>query len=69
VVAQSGGDAGVAGFDTLSLSVAWPPTSPGNARSIAAEHFAFCQDLAEITGFAEYARSLIGASVWRFWWD
>jgi Domain of unknown function (DUF4253) len=69
VVAQSGGDAGVAGFDTLSLSVAWPPTSPGNARSIAAEHFAFRQDLAEITGFAEYARSLIGASVWRFWWD
>ncbi len=57
------------GFDTLGLSVAWRPASPGQARYVAAEHFAFCPDLAEITGIAEYARSLIRASVWRFWWD
>lgn len=57
------------GFDTLGLSVASPPTSLGHARYVAAEHSAFCKDLAELTDFEEYAHSLISAPVWHFWWD
>jgi Domain of unknown function (DUF4253) len=56
-------------MDTLGLSVAWPPASQEHARHVAAEHLAFCPDLADMVSFDEYARELIGAETWRFWWD
>jgi hypothetical protein len=34
------------GFDTLGVSVAWPPAQPEHARRVAAEHLAFCADIA-----------------------
>jgi hypothetical protein len=57
------------GFDLLCLSVAWPPVTAEQARRVAAEHFAFCPDIADFSTFTEYAASLEGASVWQFWWD
>lgn len=57
------------GFDTVGLSVAWPPRSHDHAQRVAAEHFAFCPDLESMTTFAEYAESLVGNPIWRFWWD
>jgi Domain of unknown function (DUF4253) len=36
------------GMDTLGLSVAWPPATTDHARHVAAEHFAFCPDLADM---------------------
>jgi hypothetical protein len=59
------------GFDTLSLSVAAPPTTMEHARHIAAEHHAFCPDTiwqGEAT-FEEYATGLLGSAHWSFWWD
>lgn len=57
------------GFDALAVSVARPPATIEHARHIAAEHFGFCADLAESEIFDDYARTLIGGPVWRFWWD
>jgi hypothetical protein len=57
------------GFDTVGLSVAWPPRSHDHAQRVAAEHFAFCPDLEAMTTFGEYTESLAGNPVWRFWWD
>jgi hypothetical protein len=57
------------GIDTLGLSVAWPPASAVHARHVAAEHFAFCPDLADEAAFDEYAEDLINEPVWTFWWD
>jgi Domain of unknown function (DUF4253) len=57
------------GFDTLGVSVAWPPLTSDHARHVAAEHLAFCSDLAGTVTFDQYARELIGAPAWRFWWD
>jgi hypothetical protein len=39
------------------------------ARRVAAEHFAFCPDLADMTTLDDRARSLVDAEVWAFWWD
>jgi Domain of unknown function (DUF4253) len=57
------------GFDTLGVSVAWPPATAERARRVAAEHFAFCEDIADFTALDDYARSLAGARAWTFWWD
>ncbi|UED85800.1 DUF4253 domain-containing protein [Streptomyces profundus] len=61
------------GFDTLYLSVAAPARSFDEALPIAAEHFAFCPDnVWQREGsqtLAAYARDLVGASCWEFWWD
>ncbi|GAA4090095.1 DUF4253 domain-containing protein [Actinomadura miaoliensis] len=59
------------GFATLCLSVAAPPTTREHARAVAAEHYAFCPDnIDQGTGdFEEYARELVNASTWSFWWD
>ncbi len=59
------------GYDTLELSVAAPPTTMAAARQVAAEHFAFCPDnIAQgAEDFDLYARHLIGAGTWSFWWD
>jgi hypothetical protein len=60
-------------FDQLVLSVAAPPATGAEAEAVAAEHFAFCpanirQGTADGTR-ASYARTLLGAPVWSFWWD
>ncbi|MFC8846356.1 MULTISPECIES: DUF4253 domain-containing protein [unclassified Micromonospora] len=59
------------GFDTLQLSVAAPPTTPGHALRVAAEHLAFCPDnIWQGSGsLAAYAEEIRGAQNWAFWWD
>jgi hypothetical protein len=59
------------GFDTMTLSVAAPPTSPEHARLVAAEHLGFCPDnITQGTGsLEEYATGLLNATQWEFWWD
>ncbi|MEU6350256.1 DUF4253 domain-containing protein [Streptomyces sp. NPDC047072] len=58
-------------FDTLTLSVAAPPTTEPEAEAVAAEHFAFCPD--NITQgpatLTAYAKDLTDAHTWTFWWD
>jgi uncharacterized protein DUF4253 len=57
------------GFDTLGLSVAWPPVTAEHARRVAAEHAAFCPEIAYHADVADYANSLEGNQIWLFWWD
>ncbi|MEU9863614.1 DUF4253 domain-containing protein [Streptomyces sp. NPDC047971] len=60
------------GFDVLVVSVAAPPTTLAQAEEAAAEHFAFCPDTVLQSGpgtSASYARSLVRAHTWTFWWD
>ncbi|GIJ42972.1 DUF4253 domain-containing protein [Micromonospora andamanensis] len=59
------------GFDTLYLSVAAPPTTHEHALHVAAEHFAFCPDiiLQGVGSLQAYAKHLVGARTWAFWWD
>ncbi|MEH0428234.1 DUF4253 domain-containing protein [Streptomyces stelliscabiei] len=60
-------------FDQLVLSVAAPPTTEAEAEAVAAEHFAFCPDniwQGTTDGTrASYARTLLDAPLWSFWWD
>ncbi|MFD7443810.1 DUF4253 domain-containing protein [Streptomyces sp. NPDC059909] len=60
-------------FDQLVVSVAAPPTTPAEARAVAAEHFAFCPDNITQGHFGaldEYAaKAVLDQSVWSFWWD
>ena len=57
------------GFDTLGLCVAWPPATAEHARRVAAEHVAFCPEIACHVDIADYAHDLEGNQVWLFWWD
>ena len=57
------------GFDTIGLSVAWPPATAEHARRVAAEHVAFCPEIAYHVDVADYARDLEANPVWSFWWD
>jgi hypothetical protein len=61
------------GFSTLTVSVAAPPRTPGEAGALAAEHYAFCPDTldqGDHTTFPEYAEHvLLDRDVWHFWWD
>ncbi|MFI1992688.1 DUF4253 domain-containing protein [Actinoplanes sp. NPDC020271] len=59
------------GFDTMVLSVAAPPREIEHARLVAAEHLGFCPDnITQGTGsLEEYAKELLGAEQWGFWWD
>lgn len=61
------------GFDTLGMSVAWPPRTAAHAQRVAAEHYAFCPDLIDqavaADSFDEYVTGLVGAGTWWFWWD
>ncbi|MEU8695058.1 DUF4253 domain-containing protein [Streptomyces sp. NPDC048665] len=59
------------GFDVLVVSVAAPPATVADAEILAAEHFAFCPDLAEggPGGLREYAKGLVGGHTWTFSWD
>ncbi|WP_245782134.1 DUF4253 domain-containing protein [Actinokineospora terrae] len=62
-----------AGFDTLLLSVAAPPTTHADALAVAAEHFAFAPDNVwqgeEPNTLYAYAQRLVGDHSWTFWWD
>lgn len=60
-----------AGFDTLHLSVAAPPTTTDDALLLAAEHLAFCPDnvLQGTEGLADYAEEILDESSWSFRWD
>lgn len=59
------------GFAILHLSVAAPPTDLDHALRVAAEHLAFCPD--NVRQGAEtlrgYAKEILGAPSWGFWWD
>lgn len=61
------------GFDELYLSVAAPPTTPEEARRVAAEHFAFCPDniwqSQQPYTLEAYADRIAGLNGWYFWWD
>ncbi|MEV7599022.1 DUF4253 domain-containing protein [Kitasatospora sp. NPDC089797] len=59
------------GAGTLELSVAAPPADLARALPVAAEHEAFCPDtvLPHEDGLSGYARELVGAGRWGFWWD
>lgn len=60
------------GYAELYLSVAAPPTDTDTALRVAAEHFAFCPDnvwQGNPTELAGYAKQLLDAPVWSFWWD
>ncbi|GGT34067.1 DUF4253 domain-containing protein [Streptomyces chromofuscus] len=59
-------------FDQLIVSVAAPPTTPEAARSVAAEHDAFCPDTIDQSGSPSldaYAEQLVDREMWSFWWD
>ncbi|MEV5599793.1 DUF4253 domain-containing protein [Streptomyces sp. NPDC052496] len=61
-----------AGFATLHLSIAAPPTTEEDALLVAAEHFAVCPDIlwqGPHPSLASYAEQLIGAGNWELWWD
>ncbi|MFD9001775.1 DUF4253 domain-containing protein [Streptomyces sp. NPDC059582] len=60
------------GFDRLVVSVAAPPTTQAEAEAVTAEHFAFCPDTIAQDGdeaTRDYAKRLVGAETWSFWWD
>lgn len=61
------------GFDTLTVSVARPPTTGEEALALAAEHFAFCPDNIHQSAqdsLEKYASdALLGRETWSFWWD
>jgi predicted DNA-binding WGR domain protein len=59
------------GFDTLTLTVGNPPRDRETALALAAEHFALCPDNVwqGVGTLMAYAKSLIGARMWTFWWD
>jgi hypothetical protein len=51
--------------------VAAPPATFEHALNVAAEHHAFCPDnVWQGSGsLEEYAKGLVGAERWSFWWD
>ncbi|MFT9669813.1 DUF4253 domain-containing protein [Streptomyces rhizosphaericola] len=63
----------VLGFDTMIVSVGRPPTTPEEARALAAEHYAFCPDNIDQSppyDLEVYAQKrLLDQEVWSFWWD
>jgi hypothetical protein len=59
------------GFETLYLSVAAPPVTFEHAVHVAAEHWMFCPDNVEQSGYglAGCAEQICGETSWTFWWD
>ena len=59
------------GFDTLTLAVQRPVRDRLTAEALAAEHLAMCSDniFQGAGGIREYARTLLQAARWDFWWD
>jgi predicted DNA-binding WGR domain protein len=58
-------------FDVLTFAVARPARNLGEAIAIAAEHTAICPDnVWQGAGtLRDYARGLVQARAWTFWWD
>jgi len=59
-------------YDRLSVSVAAPPATPEEAEALALEHLGFCPYTVLRTSddtLEAYAKNLIGAPSWHFWWD
>lgn len=58
------------GSDTIELLVR-PIDLPAEAKRIAIEQFAYCPDIVDqgVGTVEALAASLLGASVWFFWWD
>jgi hypothetical protein len=66
----------IGGDAILQVLVERPPRTPELARQVAAEQYAFADEVRQGAGFesvgdtvASIAASLIGAPVWQFWWD
>ncbi|WP_427016532.1 DUF4253 domain-containing protein [Pseudarthrobacter sp. P1] len=63
------------GEATLTLLIGRPPTTPAAARALATEHYLLCpdnfypQDYRPPISEGDYARRLLGAPAWDFWWD
>ncbi len=59
------------GFDVLTFAVSRPARNLGEATAIAAEHTAICPDnIWQGAGtLRDYARDLVHAGAWTFWWD
>ncbi len=59
------------GFAEIRLFVERPPRGTTEATSIAAEHYAFCDECGGhgLTTISEISASLINAPIWTFWWD
>jgi hypothetical protein len=60
-----------AGHDEIRLLVDKPPRTPGHARAIAAEHYAFADECGGrgLSTVPAIADNLIGSPFWTFWWD
>jgi hypothetical protein len=62
----------VAITDALYLSVAAPPRTWEHAEQLALEHYLLCTDTVADEGggtFLGYVARILGAELWRFWWD
>ncbi len=59
------------GFDILTFGVGRPARNLNEATAIAAEHFAVAyDDISQGAGsIRDYARDLVHAKAWPFWWD
>lgn len=55
----------------LELRVAQPPTELTQAEALAQQHYAYCPDIVEqgVQSIQNLAQTLVGSSVWYFWWD
>ena len=68
--ARYGADLFFASGSRLELSVAQPPTEPGEVARCAIEQFAYCRDLGQHIGDpVDIARRQAPADHWSFWWD
>lgn len=58
------------GGDTLQLIVR-PIEDPEEAKRVAIEQYAYCSDIVDqgVGSVEDLAASLLGSSVWFFWWD
>lgn len=68
--ARHGAEPLVFGGDTVALLVR-PIRDPAEAKRVAIEHYAHCEDLVDggMSTVQALAASLLGATVWYFWWD
>jgi hypothetical protein len=58
------------GFADIRLLVSRPPQTLQAAQSIAAEHFAFCDEAHKgLRSIPDIARAVVNNPFWDFWWD
>lgn len=57
--------------DVLEVGVTRPPNSKLSAFNLAREQYGYCADIVDQGdgGILDLAATLLGASVWYFWWD